>query len=411
MTETTIPLSTLTKQLNREQTEAGFQFTTLPPLSLYIHVPWCVRKCPYCDFNSHEIRDPVPEADYLAALFADLEQELPSVWGRKIISIFIGGGTPSVLSPETVEQLLAGIRARIMVLPNAEITLEANPATVDSVRFQGFRQAGINRLSLGIQSFNPEALQTLGRVHGRDEAIAAIEAAQTAGFNNFNLDLMFGLPKQTEQQALDDLHMALSFKPPHLSWYQLTIEPNTLFHRRPPPLLPEDDDLWAIQSAGQRYLAEQGYQQYEVSAYAQARRQCQHNLNYWQFGDYLGIGAGAHGKISDAHQGSIRRSSKQRHPRRYLETATTPEINAETHYLTANDVCLEFMLNALRLHEGFSAAQFEAYTGLPLHRVSNALQQAQAQGWLNYIAAEQSYLPSEQGRLFLNEMLELFMSD
>lgn len=411
MTESAIALTAITQQLNRLRSEAYLQFATLPPLSLYVHIPWCVRKCPYCDFNSHEIRDPVPEADYLAALLADLEQDLPLVWGRKITSIFIGGGTPSVLSPDTVEQLLSGIRARIHVLPNAEITLEANPATVDSVRFQGFRQAGINRLSLGIQSFNPDALQSLGRVHGRAEAIAAIEAVYTAGFENFNLDLMFGLPNQTEQQALDDLNMALSFAPPHLSWYQLTIESNTLFHRRPPPLLPEDDDLWAIQTAGQRYLTEQGYQQYEVSAYAKAGRQCQHNINYWQFGDYLGIGAGAHGKISDAQQGHIRRSSKQRHPRRYLETAATSAVAAETHYLSVNDVRLEFMLNALRLHEGFNTMQFTAYTGLPLTTVSAALQQAQAHGWLNYIAEEQRYLPSEQGRLFLNEMLALFISD
>jgi oxygen-independent coproporphyrinogen-3 oxidase len=303
---------------------------------------------------------------------------------------------------------LAGIRARCSVLPNAEITLEANHGTVDEARFTGFHAAGITRLSLGIQSFNTTALQALGRIHGQKEALTAIESALKAGFTNFNVDLMFALPGQTEQQALHDLQIALDFAPPHLSWYQLTIEPNTLFHRRPPPLLPEDDDLWAIQTAGQQYLAERGYQHYEVSAYAQPKRQCRHNVNYWQFGDYVGIGAGAHSKISDAMHGTITRSSKQRHPQRYLANAATPAVLAETRQLTLADIRLEFMLNALRLHEGFTVSQFTAHTGLPLECVQASLQQAQVQGWL--IQDADRFFPTTQGRLFLNEMLELFMS-
>jgi len=379
-----------------------FNFTILPPLSLYIHIPWCVRKCPYCDFNSHQIAGELPENDYMIALFADLEQELPRVWGRSIRSIFIGGGTPSILSPETIYNLLSGVRARIPVVAGAEISLEANPGTVDISRFQGFREAGINRLSLGIQSFNDTALQNLGRIHGRDEAMNAIEAARQAGFNNINLDLMFGLPAQTIEAALEDLNIAVAYKPSHLSWYQLTIEPNTLFYHQPPPRLADDDLLWDMQMAGQRYLAEQGYFQYEVSAYAKAGQRCQHNLNYWKFGDYLGIGAGAHGKISEL--GKITRLSKQRHPQRYLESA----VIANCTTLTVEDVVLEFMMNALRLLEGFTIQEFTENTGLNIACIEKTVQEASGRGWLE--VSKQRIRATETGMRFLNDLLGLFVA-
>jgi len=298
-----------------------FQFTALPPLSLYIHFPWCVRKCPYCDFNSHAVRGDLPEDQYIDALLADLESDLPRVWGRPVRSVFLGGGTPSLFSPEAIERLLAGVRARVTLVPEAEVTLEANPGTVETERFRGYRAAGVNRLSIGIQSFQPEQLQKLGRIHGRDEALAAAQAARAAGFDNFNLDLMFGLPQQTLDEALADLRTALALNPTHLSLYQLTLEPNTLFHAQPPEL-PDEDVLAAMQEALQAELADAGFTQYEVSAYARAGRRCRHNLNYWQFGDYLGIGAGAHAKITDAD--GITRLWKVKQPRNFLETAGTP---------------------------------------------------------------------------------------
>ena len=350
-----------------------FQFTTLPPLSLYIHIPWCVRKCPYCDFNSYQIRAEIPETAYVSALLADLEQDLPKIWGRTIRSIFIGGGTPSVLSPEAIDNLLSGVRARLPVTANAEITLEANPGLSDYTRFRGFREAGINRLSLGIQSFNETELQQLGRIHGRKEAISAIEAAKQANFENFNLDLMFGLPTQTLETALEDLHIAITFHPPHLSWYQLTIEPDTGFYHQQ-PLLPDDELLWDMQMAGQRYLAEQNYLQYEISAYAKPGQQCQHNLNYWTFGDYLGIGAGAHSKISDATQGTITRQSKQRHPHAYLQSAHTSAVIASSTTLSVEEVGLEFMMNALRLSEGFTPQLFTRHTGLSMKYIETTVQ-------------------------------------
>jgi putative oxygen-independent coproporphyrinogen III oxidase len=407
MSETVVSFAHFNQQLKEKNNPQLFHLTTLPPLSLYVHIPWCVRKCPYCDFNSHEIRDSVPERDYLNALFADLEQELPHIWGRKVISVFIGGGTPSVLSPEIVDELITGLRSRLAIIPQAEITLEANPGTVDNVRFKGYLEAGVNRLSLGIQSFNDDFLQSLGRIHGREEAINAIEMVTLSGFKNFNIDLMFGLPAQTEKQALDDLKIALAYQPPHLSWYQLTIEPNTLFHRRPPPLLPEDDDLWTIQTIGQSYLKELGYLHYEVSAYAKPNQRCRHNVNYWQFGDYIGIGAGAHGKISNAQLGRIVRYSKQRHPQRYLATAATDLFRVEQRELTHKEVCLEFMLNALRLHDGFTKSQFMAYTGLSFDKVESALEEAITKTWLERIGDH--YFPSATGRLFLNDLLALFL--
>jgi oxygen-independent coproporphyrinogen-3 oxidase len=389
-----------------------FHLSKSPPLSLYIHIPWCVRKCPYCDFNSHQIQGKIPENDYIAALLADLEQDLRFVWGRTIRSIFIGGGTPSVLSPDAIERLLSGIRARLSIMVGAEITLEANPGTIDNSRFQGFREAGINRLSLGIQSFNESALQHLGRIHGSIEAINAIEAARKAGFNTINLDLMFGLPAQTIETALEDLRKAVAFEPAHLSWYQLTIEPNTLFYHHSPPL-PDDDLLWEMQTAGQKYLAEQGYLQYEISAYAFAMQQCQHNLNYWKFGDYLGIGAGAHSKISDARLGTITRLSKQCHPDSYLQKATTPAVIAHETKLTPPEVVLEFMMNALRLFEGFTEQEFIENTGISMAYVEKLIQQACARGWLVKSKDEKGVSSriraTETGMRFLNEVLGLFV--
>ncbi|HDN27440.1 MAG TPA: radical SAM family heme chaperone HemW [Thioploca sp.] len=395
-----------------------FHFTTLPPLSLYIHIPWCVRKCPYCDFNSHQIRGDIPENDYVAALLADLEQDLPRVWGRIVRSIFIGGGTPSVLSPEAIYNLLSGIRARLSVTADAEITLEANPGTVDSARFQGFREAGINRLSLGIQSFNDTALQRLGRIHGRIEAILTSEAALQAGFNNINLDLMFGLPTQTVDAALEDLRTAIAFQPSHLSWYQLTIEPNTRFYHQP-PRLPDDDLVWEIQTAGQTYLAEQGYPQYEISAYAKPGYWCQHNLNYWKFGDYLGIGAGAHGKISDAALGTITRLSKQPHPHAYLQSAHSTAVIANCTTLTVEQVSLEFMMNALRLFEGFTNQELTENTGLSMARIEKPVLEACARGWLvkeflpdsteKEFLAVQRIRATDTGMRFLNDVLDLFV--
>ncbi len=378
-----------------------FNFNTPIPLSLYIHIPWCVRKCPYCDFNSHQIRNKLPEKDYIAALFSDLEQDLPKVWGRSVRSIFIGGGTPSLFSPDAIDQLLSGIRARIPLIANPEITLEANPGTVDSTRFQGFRQAGINRLSIGIQSFNDSALQKLGRIHGRSQAITAIEAAQLAGFKNINIDLMFGLPAQSLELALQDLETAVSYQPDHLSWYQLTIEPNTFFYHQKPAHLPNDDLQWTMQTAGQRYLAEQGYQQYEISAYAKPGQQCQHNLNYWKFGDYLGIGAGAHAKITEAT--GITRLTKQRHPHSYLQNR-----QANATILTPEETSLEFMINALRLVEGFMEQEFIENTGLNLAYIENTLQQAYTKGWL--IKDKGQIYPTETGRRFLDDLLSLFVS-
>ncbi len=374
------------------------------PLSLYIHIPWCVRKCPYCDFNSHTLREDLPEHAYVQAVLADLEADLPEVWGRRINSIFIGGGTPSLFSPESLHELLAGVRARLPLRPTAEITLEANPGTVDSGRFAAFRQAGINRLSIGIQSLDDAALQALERIHDRQQAIRAVEAAQKAGFDNFNVDLMFGLPQQNQAAALRDLQLAMDLQPPHLSWYQLTLEHNTKFYRQPPVGMPDDDLLWDMQQAGQDLLARRGYAQYEVSAYAQAGRRCQHNLNYWQFGDYLGLGAGAHGKLSNAQQGAVRRYSKIRHPRAYLQ-ATTGFIQ-EQQCLDEAALRLEFMLNALRLVEGFETHWFVERTGLSLNSLHNALQTAVQNGWL--IIKAEHIQPSAEGMRFLDELLLLF---
>ncbi len=384
--------------------QTSFHFTAPPPLSLYVHLPWCARKCPYCDFNSHEARGEIPEADYIVALLADLEQDLPRVWGRTVRTIFIGGGTPSLFSPEAIDRLLSGIHARLAVAPDAEITLEANPGSVELERFRGYRAAGVNRLSIGIQSFDADKLKALGRIHGPEEALAAAAAARAAGFDNFNLDLMFGLPGQTIEQALADVTTAIGLEPTHLSVYQLTLEPNTYFHRYPPSL-PDDDTIWAMQEQLQALLAANDYRQYEVSAYTRAGSECRHNLNYWRFGDYLGLGAGAHAKLSTAD--GITRLWKIKQPATYLESAGTPAILGGEQILTAHDAALEFMLNALRLTKGFATPLFEERTGLSLTEIEAPLQRAQAQGLIAW--DERMIRPTERGRRFLNNLLELFL--
>ena len=385
-----------------------FTFTTTPPLSLYIHIPWCVRKCPYCDFNSHAVRDEIPEQAYMTALLVDLEQELPAVWGRTIETIFIGGGTPSLISAAALDRLLAEIRARLPVKPGAEITLEANPGTVDQTKFAGFREAGITRLSLGIQSFQPALLKNIGRIHDDSEALAAFRAARQAGFDNINLDLMFGLPGQDIAQAVRDLHTATALAPEHLSWYELTIEPNTWFHHHPPARV-DDEARWEMQAAGYALLQQAGYTRYEISAYAQSGRQCQHNLNYWQFGDYLGIGAGAHGKITDAALQCVYRVAKVRHPRNYLETAHTPQRISTRIELEPDDVLLEFAMNALRLDSGFSTGGFTAATGLPAGAIEPGIQQAIRQGLL--VRDRDNILTTARGQRYLNDLLQYWVPE
>lgn len=378
---------------------------TLPPLSLYAHIPWCVRKCPYCDFNSHAQRgDALPEAAYVDALLADLEQERPDAANRPLQSIFIGGGTPSLFSAAAIERLLNGIAQRMTLAADIEITMEANPGTFERARFADYRRAGINRLSLGIQSFDDRALTALGRIHDGQDAVAAAAAARDL-FPNLNLDLMHGLPGQTPEDAIADLNRAIDLGPDHLSWYQLTIEPNTEFHARPPQL-PLDEALWAIQEQGQQRLAAAGFAQYEVSAYAQPGRQARHNLNYWRFGDYIGIGAGAHGKISRLAAGELQviRRHKMRQPAAYME----PERRlAGEECVDADELPFEFMLNALRLVEGVESTLFAQRTGLPLTRVQATLDSARRKGLLD--ANRDRIVATTQGQLFLNDLLGLFL--
>ncbi|MEE9595257.1 MAG: radical SAM family heme chaperone HemW [Acidiferrobacterales bacterium] len=383
-----------------------FNFATPPPLSLYIHLPWCVRKCPYCDFNSYRLGEELPEQAYIDALIRDLDQDLPRVWGRRIQSIFLGGGTPSLFSPDSIDALLSAVRARLPFDAESEVTLEANPGTVDLGRFKGFREAGINRLSIGVQSFEEEKLQALGRMHGREEALRAADAARAAGFDNFNLDLMFGLPNQTIEQALADVRTAIDLAPDHLSVYQLTIEPNTAFYAAPPEL-PDDDIRWTMQQQLQEVLRANGYQQYEVSAYAREGRRCNHNLNYWHFGDYLGIGAGAHGKISDAE--SISRTRKINQPNAYLANAGTAQGIIDDRRLSWQDAIVEFMMNALRLTDGFPVPLFQECTGLPISVAMSALKTAQREELL--VWGGQTIRPTDRGKRFLNDLLCLFLSD
>ena len=375
----------------------------LPPLSLYIHIPWCIRKCPYCDFNSHAAGAELPETEYVAALLADLTADLAWVQGRKLHSIFFGGGTPSLFSAIAMQQILQGVERLIPFEAGIEITLEANPGTFEQQKFIGFRQTGINRLSIGMQSFQDDKLKVLGRVHSGGEAMRAADMARNAGFTNFNLDLMHGLPNQSIDDALGDLERAFTLQPTHISWYQLTMEPNTVFWSKPPEL-PEDDILWDIQEQGQVLLAEQGYVQYETSAYAQSQHQAQHNLNYWQFGDFLGIGAGAHGKVTQA-DGRIIRTWKTRQPADYLNRDKA--FLAGSKQLTAADLPFEFLMNALRLTDGVPSKLFSQSTGLPLAQLQEARRLAEQRGLLD---KSPEYLrPTAQGQLFLNDLLQLFL--
>jgi oxygen-independent coproporphyrinogen-3 oxidase len=370
----------------------------LPPLALYVHIPWCVRKCPYCDFNSHEREGALPENEYLGRLLLDLESLLPSVWGRRLTSVFIGGGTPSLFSPETIDALLAGVRARMALEPGAEVTLEANPGTVEAARFRGFRAAGVNRISIGVQSFDERMLAALGRIHGADEARRAIAAARDS-FDNFNVDLMYGLPGQTLEMARADIEEAARSGAPHVSAYQLTIEPNTVFFSRPPNL-PEHDACADMQEMVEEVLRANGYQHYETSAFARPGQRCQHNLNYWEFGDYLGIGAGAHGKVSFPDR--ITRHEQAKQPAEYLKGVSRKES-----VIAPRDLPFEFMLNALRLVEGFAPRLFEERTGLPLAAIEKPLNQAESRG---FIERDWKRLrPTARGQRFLNELVELFL--
>jgi oxygen-independent coproporphyrinogen-3 oxidase len=381
------------------------RFAALPPLSLYVHLPWCLRKCPYCDFNSHEAKSELPEAAYVDALIADLEFALPSIWNRRIGSIFLGGGTPSLFSPEAIDRLLSQIRARVPLSPDAEITLEANPGTFERERFSGFRDAGVNRLSLGVQSFEPRHLAALGRVHGEHEAREAASAALEI-FGDVNLDLMFALPRQTPEEARRDVDAALAYEPPHLSFYHLTIEPNTLFHRRPPPL-PDDDTAADMMDMVEASLTGAGYVHYETSAYAKPGRECRHNLNYWRFGDYLGIGAGAHSKLSFPER--IVRQVRVKQPQQYLDRAARGEPLLEEHEVGRDAVGFEFMLNALRLAEGVPTALFAERTGYPITIVEQGLEEAERRGLLERDHAR--IRPSVLGRRFLNDLQAIFLPD
>ncbi|MGA5718673.1 radical SAM family heme chaperone HemW [Pseudomonas atacamensis] len=377
---------------------------TLPPLALYIHIPWCVRKCPYCDFNSHTASPVLPEQEYVDALLADLDQDLHAVYGRELTSIFFGGGTPSLFSAEALGRLLQGVEQRIPFAADIEITLEANPGTFEQEKFVAYRKLGINRLSIGIQSFQQEKLEALGRIHNGDEAVRAAGMARQAGFDNFNLDLMHGLPDQSLDDALSDLRQAIALKPTHISWYQLTLEPNTVFWNQP-PVLPEDDTLWDIQEAGQALLAEHGYAQYEVSAYAQAGRPARHNLNYWSFGDFIGIGAGAHGKLSHP-DGRIVRTWKTRLPKDYLNPAKSFQAGEKS--LSNDEMPFEFLMNALRLTAGVESRLYPERTGLSLETLAEGRREAEQSGLLQ---VEPSRLAAtERGQLFLNDLLQQFLN-
>ncbi|WP_343464039.1 radical SAM family heme chaperone HemW [Pantoea sp.] len=373
----------------------------LPPLSLYIHIPWCVQKCPYCDFNSHALKGEVPHNEYVQHLLNDLERDVPLTAGREVRTVFIGGGTPSLLSSEAMHMLMDGVRARVPLSPSAEITMEANPGTVEADRFSGYQRAGINRISIGVQSFSPEKLTRLGRIHGPEEARRAAQLASGLGLRSFNLDLMHGLPDQSLDEALDDLRKAIALNPPHLSWYQLTIEPNTLFASRP-PVLPDDDALWDIFEQGHQLLTAAGYQQYETSAYAKLGYRCEHNLNYWRFGDYLGIGCGAHGKLTQP-DGRIVRTVKTRHPRGFM----AGNYLDKQHEVAQEDKPFEFFMNRFRLLEAAPRADFSRYTGLDEQAIRPQMDKALAAGYV--VESADAWQITEKGKLFLNSLLELFM--
>ena len=375
----------------------------LPPLSLYIHIPWCVQKCPYCDFNSHALKGEVPHIEYVQHLLNDLEQDLPLTAGREVRTIFIGGGTPSLLSSNAMQMLMDGVRARLPLAADAEITMEANPGTVEADRFNGYQRAGVNRISIGVQSFSPQKLERLGRIHGPEEAVRAAQLAEGLGLRSFNLDLMHGLPDQSLEEALDDLRQAIALNPPHLSWYQLTIEPNTLFGSRPPQL-PDDDALWDIFEQGHQLLSAAGYQQYETSAYAKPGYRCEHNLNYWRFGDYLGIGCGAHGKLTQP-DGRIVRTVKTRHPRGFMKG----NYLDKQHEVAENDKPFEFFMNRFRLLEAAPRADFRRYTGMDEQVIRPQIDAAITAGYV--VESAEYWQITEKGKLFLNSLLELFLSE
>jgi putative oxygen-independent coproporphyrinogen III oxidase len=383
----------------------SLNLTALPPLSLYIHFPWCVRKCPYCDFNSHEAKGEFPEEEYLAAVRLDLEQSLPLIWGRKIYTIFIGGGTPSLMSAKGLDRLMSDVRTLLPLDGACEVTMEANPGTFEAEKFKSFRGSGINRLSIGIQSFNPRHLQALGRIHDDNEARRAVEIAH-ANFDNFNLDLMYALPSQTLGEAKQDLEMALSFAPPHLSMYHLTMEPNTLFAKYP-PALPDDDASADMQDLIASETASAGFEQYEVSAYAQPGRRARHNLNYWEFGDYLGIGAGAHSKISFPHR--ILRQARYKQPKAFMEAARNGNPVQEEREIGRDEMGFEFMLNTLRLTGGFSPNLFGERTGMGINAIEKTLNEAEAKGLL--YRDHKIIRPTELGQRFLNDLQQMFLSE
>ena len=381
-------------------------FNSNPPLGLYIHLPWCEKKCPYCDFNSHEA-DSIPQQAYIDALLDDLAQDLPLIWGRRIESIFIGGGTPSLFSVESIERLFSGLRSLINLAPAIEVTMESNPGSADAANYRGYREAGVNRLSIGIQSFDDDRLAILGRVHDGAQAQRAFRLARDAGFDNINLDLMFGLPGQSLAAAQDDLVRAIKLEPEHISHYQLTIEPNTLFHHRQPQDMPDDDLCFEQQQACQALLESASYRQYEISAYSRHKRESRHNLNYWQFGDYLGIGAGAHGKITLAGEDRVIRRVRLRHPRAFLRQQGAARIASETE-LGRADLCFEFMLNSLRLKQGFDTHLFHDNTGLSLNELLPTLKQARDKGLLEFDG--ERITPTDLGFCHLNDLQALFLT-
>lgn len=403
------PASRLDRTVNAVLAPGPSRLLALPPLSLYVHIPWCVRKCPYCDFNSHENAagvEHIPEMEYVDALIRDVEENLPLVWGRRIHSIFLGGGTPSLFSAAALDRLLCAVRALLPVEADAEVTLEANPGTAEANKFADFRALGITRLSIGIQSFDDRALAALGRIHDGAQAAHAIALAQRH-FDNFNLDLMYALPGQTQARALADLETALSFEPAHLSFYHLTIEPNTVFAKYP-PVLPDDDCASAIEEASKDRLGVSGYRHYEISAYAKPGRESRHNLNYWNFGDYLGIGAGAHAKLSFPSR--ILRQIRHRQPATYLARARSGQSTlAEAHEVTERDLPFEFMLNLLRLVDGFPVARFLERTGLPITAIQTPLDRAERAGLLE--RDHKRIWPTERGLRFLNDLQEIFLPD
>ncbi len=378
-----------------------------PPLSLYVHLPWCVRKCPYCDFNSHEGRGVLPFAAYVDALIADLDHDLPLVWGRTVQTVFFGGGTPSLFPPSAIDAFLQAASARLRFAPGLEVTLETNPGTAEHGRFEEYLAAGVNRISFGIQSFDDGCLQRLGRIHDSAQAELAVRLARDAGFDNFNLDLMYALPGQTLAMAEHDVERAIALQPTHLSHYQLTLEPNTVFAARPPAGIPDDDSSWDMQESCQALMAQAGFAQYEVSAYAQPDRQCAHNLNYWHFGDYLGIGAGAHGKLTSGSDQSILRRWKVKHPNDYLLKAGTSAAIGGDDTIAPAQRPFDYMLNALRLVDGFSLTQFEKRTGLPRDVIAEQLAIASERGWV--VTTGDRVVPTELGRRFTNDVIALFL--